>query len=106
MPSVSWSHPRDEGQPGPGHRGEEEVLRDHQGQQRLEGTDPSLQVIGGDLCQGKKIGPAIDNLRDMLSIAVDQSDNAAKSEAALKLGLLFYKPGPRSNQKQSADFLG
>ena len=43
----------------------------------------------------KKIVPAIDNLRDMLSIAVETSDNNAKSEAALKLGLLFYKPGPR-----------
>ena len=43
------------------------------------------------------IGPAIDNLREMLNIAVETSDNNAKSEAALKLGLLFYKPGQKYN---------
>ena len=42
----------------------------------------------------------------MLNIAVESSDNNAKSEAALKLGLLHYKPGPKNSIKQAAEYLG
>jgi len=35
----------------------------------------------------------------MLNIAVETSDNTAKSEAALKLGLLFYKDDDKKSQK-------
>ena len=41
----------------------------------------------------------------MLTISLDTSDNNAKSEAALKLGLLFNKDGPKKNPKQSVDYL-
>ena len=76
-----------------------EITKDDNSAEGLRQQVEAYKQLADTFSKDKKIGPAIDNLREMLNIAVESSDNNAKSEAALKLGLLFYKPGPRYNQK-------
>ena len=51
---------------------------------------------------------AIKHLLDVLSLASSSEPHMdePQAEAALKLGLLHYKPGPKHNIRQSAEYLG
>lgn len=82
-----------------------EITKDDSSAEGMRAQVEAYKQLADTYSKDKKIGPAIDNLREMLNIAVESSDNNAKSEAALKLGLLFYKPGQRNNAKQSAEYL-
>ena len=51
---------------------------------------------------------AIKHLLEVLSLAgkAEPQMDEPQAEAALKLGLLHYKPGPKHNIRQSAEYLG
>lgn len=52
------------------------------------------------------IGAAINHLTSVLDLALEEPiDTMAQAEAALKLGLLFYKDGEKKNIKRSAEYL-
>lgn len=50
-------------------------------------------------------GKAIKHLVEVLELCRDASLDEASADAALKLGLLYYKPGPKYSIKLAAEYL-
>ena len=65
------------------------------------------KLLAETFSRADETSKAIKHLNDVLSLCnEDSKQEGAQADAALKLGLLYYKPGPKHSIKSAAEFLG